>query len=64
MEGFAVPIDGINGIGAFKTVMHPFLIAHHLFTGINERNTLRGKHRRLCQFIEPCKLFGSNIGNT
>ena len=44
--------------------MHPFLVTHHLFSGIDERNTLRSQHCRLRQFVKSYELFGCDAGDT
>ena len=61
---FTSPIDSIDCIRTLITIIHPLFIAHHFFSRIDKRNTLRSEDYRLRKLIKPDQLLGSNARHT
>ena len=57
MDGFAGPVDGIDGVRTVVGIAYTFLVAHNFVTREDERNTLRSEYGRMCQFVVGGQLF-------
>ena len=60
----ASPIDSIDCIRTLITIVHSLFIAHHFFSCIDKRNTLRSEDYRLRKLIKPDQLLGSSSRHT